>query len=59
MDFVIGGIPAGSPQPDVNGKATVNVTAWSAGTVKVDAVWVRYVGGVPVEKVLSALITVT
>lgn len=59
VDFAVNSSPVGSPSVDAAGNASVVATAWVAGVVKVDAVWVNYVGGVPVEKTVSALVTVT
>jgi Domain of unknown function (DUF1929)/Bacterial Ig domain/Kelch motif len=56
IDFGIGGGPAGSVQPDSSGRATLNLTAWSTGTLKVEVLWTRFVAGVPIEKALSALV---
>jgi hypothetical protein len=54
IDFAIGGGAAGSVQPDSSGRATLNLTAWSTGTLKVEVLWTRFVAGVPIEKALSA-----
>jgi peptidoglycan/xylan/chitin deacetylase (PgdA/CDA1 family) len=59
VDFVVNGNPVGSPSVDAAGNASVQATAWVVGVAKVDAVWVNYVGGVPVEKIVSALVTVS
>ena len=59
VDFIVAGVPAGTLQPDAAGRVSFNASAWSTGTVKVEAVWTRFVVGVPIEKVVSALVTVT
>jgi Domain of unknown function (DUF1929)/Bacterial Ig domain len=59
VDFLVNGSPAGSRQPDSTGRVTLSVSAWTLGTVKVEALWTRFVVGVPDEKALSALVTVT
>jgi peptidoglycan/xylan/chitin deacetylase (PgdA/CDA1 family) len=59
VDFVVAGIPVGTGQVDAAGRASVSATAWSTGSLKLEAFWVNYVGGVPTEKSASALITVS
>ena len=59
VDFMLGGNPIGTAQVDAAGKASIVGTAWTPGIVKIEAIWVTYVGGVPTEKTVSALVIVT
>jgi Domain of unknown function (DUF1929) len=58
VDFIVAGVPAGSVQPDTAGRVSFNASAWSAGTVKIEAIWTRFIAGVPLERVVSALVIV-
>jgi hypothetical protein len=59
VDFVVDGKAVGSVSVDAAGKASIVGTAWVPGVVKVEAVWVTFVAGVPTEKAVSALVTVS